>query len=235
MFRPGSDEIQTELRKRESQLREKASQVQRHEAQLREQLLEQASQLQKQEAQLREQLLEQASRLQKQEAQLREQADRLLELAEFEQQSKITGGIFISYSHDDKDFVDILASRLDKDEIKYWRDEKNLFIGDILDKAISQGIQESLLFLIVLTPTSISSRWVGRELDEAAHAEVEGRKIVLPVIANGLTAEQVPARLRNKVYLDLNKSFEDGYAKLTRSIRHHLQTHGPGNVTLRGG
>jgi hypothetical protein len=36
-----------------------------------------------------------------------------------------------------------------------------------VDKAISKGIQESLLFIIILTPTSISSKWVDIELDEA--------------------------------------------------------------------
>jgi hypothetical protein len=188
LFRPGNAELQAELRNREVQL------------------------------------LEQASQLGKQQAQLREQAIRLRQLAEFDRQSSITGGVFISYSHDDKDVVDVLANRLAADQINYWLDEKDLFVGDVVDKAISKGIQQSLLFIIVLTPTSISSRWVERELDEAAHEESEGQKIVLPIIAKGLPPKQIPARLRRKLYVDISKSFDDGYAKLTRSIRHHLRT-----------
>jgi hypothetical protein len=172
------------------------------------------------------QLLEQASQLEKQEAQLRQQAIRLSELAEFDRQSDITGGVFISYSHDDKDVVDALAHRLATDQINYWLDEKDLFVGDVVDKAISRGIQESLLFIIVLTPTSISSKWVERELDEAAHEESEGLKIILPIVAKDLPRERIPARLRRKLYVDISMSFDDGYKKLTRSIRHHLRTQG---------
>jgi hypothetical protein len=168
--------------------------------------------------------VEQASQLEKQEAQLRQQAIRLRELAEFDRQSNISGGVFISYSHDDKDIVDALAHRLAADQINYWLDEKDLFVGDVVDKAISRGIQESLLFIIVLTPTSISSKWVERELDEAAHAESEGLKIILPIVAKDLSPEQIPARLRRKLYVDVSKSFDDGYARLTRSIHHHLRS-----------
>jgi hypothetical protein len=169
------------------------------------------------------QLIEQAWQLEKQEAQLRQQRIRLRELAEFDRQSNIVGGVFISYSHDDMDIVDALTRRLDADKINYWRDEKDLFVGEVVDKAISKAIQDSRLFLIVLTPKSISSKWVDRELDEAAHEETEGRKIILPVVKN-LSPEQIPARLRRKLYVDMSKSFDDGYAKLAKSIRHHLHT-----------
>jgi hypothetical protein len=90
------------------------------------------------------QLLEQASRLQEQEDQLRQQAIRLRDLAEFDQQSNMAGGVFISYSHDDKDVIETLAYRLTVDRINYWLDEKDLFVGDVVDKAISKGIQAFL-------------------------------------------------------------------------------------------
>jgi TIR domain len=105
------------------------------------------------------QVLEQATRLRQQEDQLRKQAARLHELAVFNEKLATTGGVFISYSHDN-DVVDNLARRFETDRINYWRDEKDLFVGDVIDKAISKGIREARLFLIVLTPKSISSPWV---------------------------------------------------------------------------
>ena len=153
---------------------------------------------------------------------LPEQEARLRELAVFERRSETIGGVFISYSRGDNDVVDALAYRFDRDQINYWRDEKDLLVGDVIDKAISKGIQEALVFLIVLTPTSISSRWVERELDEAAHEETEGRKVVLPIVAKNLSPERIPPRLRRKLYVDVSESFHVGYNKLIRSIRHHL-------------
>jgi hypothetical protein len=141
----------------------------------------------------------------------------------FDEKLPTTGGVFISYSHDDNDIVDSLARRFETDRINYWRDEKDMFVGDVIDKAISKGIQEARLFLIVLTPNSISSRWVERELDEAAHEATEGRKVALPVVAKGLRAEEIPTRLRRQLYVDVSKNFDHGYERLAKSIQHHLR------------
>jgi hypothetical protein len=150
-------------------------------------------------------------------------AARLQELAEFDERASKLGGVFISYSHDDKDVVDSLVTRLEGDNINYWRDEKDLLIGDIIEKAVSKGIQQSRLFLVVLTPRSVQSRWVERELDEAAFEEAEGRKVILPVLAKKLRSTDVPPRLRRIRHVDIGSNFESGYTQLIRSIRGHLR------------
>ena len=131
--------------------------------------------------------------------------------------------MFISYSHGDEDIVDSLTARLEGDNINYWRDEKDLLIGDVIERAVSKGIQQARLFLIVLTPTSIESRWVRRELDEAAFEEAEGRKVILPVLAKDLRPTKIPDRLRRFRYVDIGPSFERGYIQLIASIRAHLR------------
>jgi len=73
--------------------------------------------------------------------------------------------------------VDAIASRFQADEVNYWRDEKDLLVGDVIEKAISEGIQRSNLFLIVLTPRSVRSKWVERELDEAAFEALKGVEV----------------------------------------------------------
>jgi hypothetical protein len=157
------------------------------------------------------------------EAELREKAARLQELADFNERASKSGGIFISYSHNDKDVVDALADRLEGEQINYWRDEKDLLVGDVIEKAVSKAIQQSRLFLIVLMPGSIKSRWVERELDEAAFEEAEGRKVILPVLAKNLNPSEIPPRLRRIRYVDIGPSFDGGYAQLIGSIRAHLR------------
>jgi hypothetical protein len=175
------------------------------------------------------QLKEQSARLEQQDVQLQQQTLRLEELAAFDREAEVKGGVFISYSHADRDVVDALTARFEIDKINYWRDEKDLLVGDVIDKAISRGIQQSILFLVVLTPSSVKSRWVERELDEAAHEETEGSKIVLPVLAKGLGHDKIPYRLRRKLYVDVSEyTFDSGYAKLVQSIKQHLK-----NVHLR--
>ena len=102
-------------------------------------------------------------------AQLEALRDRLREVEAREATGPDSGGVFISYSHRDSHFVDLLTERLTQDDIAYWRDDKDLLVGEVIDQAISDGIQRNALFLIVLSPASIASNWVQRELDEASH------------------------------------------------------------------
>lgn len=133
------------------------------------------------------------------------------------------GKAFVSYAHADIEFVDKLVRRLELDGVVIWRDITHIFVGDDIDKAISHGIQDHQLFLTILTPSSIKSDWVARELDEASHEEVSGRKVVLPVLASGLTCESLPARIRRKKWISFGNDFEGSYVALLDSIREHTR------------
>jgi hypothetical protein len=135
----------------------------------------------------------------------------------------IDSNVFISYSHRDSSFVDQLTRQFESDQVTYWRDVKDLLVGDVIDRTISQGIQAHALFLVVLSPASLHSSWVSRELDEASHEAVEGRKILLPVVANGLNMQDVPPRLRRFKCADFNQEFNPAYSLLKRSIDAHLR------------
>lgn len=140
----------------------------------------------------------------------------------WEWKKRKSGGVFISYSHADKEFVSLLSRSLRNDSINYWLDEKDLLVGEVIDKAISNGIQRSQVFIIVLSPNSIKSKWVEREFNEASYEEIEGRKVILPVIINYLKANELPPRLRGKYFVDFTKNFEDGYKKLKKSILFYM-------------
>jgi len=149
----------------------------------------------------------------------------LAEFQEFGIKAEKQGGVFISYSHADKDVIERIVVRFDADNINYWLDEQDLLVGDVIDEVISEGIQDNWLFLVILTPTSVESRWVARELDEAFHEEIEGNKIILPVVAKNLPITKIPARLRRKKHVDLSEDFNAGYGELSRAINKHLAQH----------
>lgn len=148
---------------------------------------------------------------------------RLREIEAREVTSTAAAGVFVSYSHADTVFVDELTTRFASDHIDFWRDEKDLLVGEVIDAAISRGIQMNTLFLVVLSPSSIHSSWVQRELDEAAHEATDGHKILLPILACGLELSAVPARIRRFKCADFTSGFEKPYALLTKSIHAHLR------------
>ena len=92
----------------------------------------------------------------------------VMAMALYSLQSKVTvappSGVFVSYSHRDAAFVDQLVARLEADGIEYWLDEKDLLVGQVIDSAISRAIQQHAHFLVVLSPASVQSRWLQREL-----------------------------------------------------------------------
>jgi hypothetical protein len=156
---------------------------------------------------------------------IKELQERLSKLEDFEKQALKQGGVFISYSHADCDIVDEIVQRFDRDGIFYWRDEKELLIGQVIDKAVSEGIQKNWLFLIILTPASVASKWVEREFDEASYEEIEGRKMVLPVVAKGLRMENLPPRIRRKLCVNFSIDFDSSYNKLKNSIKEYLKNY----------
>ena len=153
--------------------------------------------------------------------------ERLIELETRKTMNSKPSNVFISYSHTDSKFVDRLARRFEADEILYWRDEKDILVGDVIDRAISEGIQRNALFLLVLSPASLKSKWVQREIDEAAHELADGQKIVLPVLTGGLRQEEVPARLRRIKCADLNASNDAALDALIHSVRTHIARQSP--------
>ena len=75
----------------------------------------------------------------------------------------MTCKVFLSYTHDDKDFVSSLCSDLEGRGADVWIDEKNIDVGDSISKAVEEGISSSDYVCLVLSPSSVKRTWVQRE------------------------------------------------------------------------
>jgi len=70
--------------------------------------------------------------------------------------------VFISYSHNDKDFVMKLEKLLKRKGARVWLDEHSMKTGDRLISEIVKGIEKTDFFVVVisnssLTPTGLDS------------------------------------------------------------------------------
>ncbi|WP_085314302.1 toll/interleukin-1 receptor domain-containing protein [Derxia lacustris] len=111
-----------------------------------------------------------------------------------------TKGIFLSHNHADKAFVRRLAIDLDAQGIQCWLDEAEIKIGDSLIEKIRTGIDEMDFVAIILSPASVNSSWVQREMDVAMNQEIAGRRIkVLPIMYRKC---ELPGFLLGKRYAD---------------------------------
>jgi hypothetical protein len=84
--------------------------------------------------------------------------------------------IFLSHSKKDALFVERLANDLRVSFVDVWYDDWEIPPGDSLRKRIfTEGIPDSDMFFVYLTPNSLASYWCERELDAAFVQEVERR------------------------------------------------------------
>jgi hypothetical protein len=105
--------------------------------------------------------------------------------------------IFISYSHEDKTFVDRLAMQLVAYKAKVWLDKWELHVGDSLIKRIQDAIAGASALLVVLSKASVKSEWCKKELSAGLVRELEEKRVVvLPVLKEDC---EVPLFLRDKL------------------------------------
>jgi hypothetical protein len=112
--------------------------------------------------------------------------------------------VFISHCHSDKRFAKKLAKDLLNIGVRVWIDEAEIKLGDSLIKKIQEGIDQVDYLVVVLSPESVSSEWVSREIDIAMNQEINGRRVkVLPLLYKTC---DLPLFLSGKLYGDCTTS-----------------------------
>lgn len=93
-----------------------------------------------------------------------------------------------------------MASDLENHGIRCWLDEAEIKVGESLIEKIRQGLDDVEYVAAVLSPSSIASAWVQRELDVAMNQEILGRRVkVLPIKYQEC---ELPGFLLGKLYAD---------------------------------
>jgi predicted nucleotide-binding protein len=72
--------------------------------------------------------------------------------------------VFISYSSKDRDFAERLAADLRASGVGVWFDQWEIKVGDSITKKINDGIHDNDYLAVVLSPDSVASDWVRKEL-----------------------------------------------------------------------
>ncbi|MFM2312102.1 MAG: hypothetical protein RLZZ04_1378 [Cyanobacteriota bacterium] len=130
----------------------------------------------------------------------------------------MTVRVFLSHNTKDKPFVERLARDLNNHGVKYWLDRAEIKVGDSLIDKIRSGIDEVDYVAVILSPNSVASPWVQREVDVAINQEIYGKKIkVLPIMYQKC---KLPGFLLGKLYADFSDEakYEEAFKILVNSI-----------------
>ena len=126
--------------------------------------------------------------------------------------------LFVSYSHNDKAFAKRLCTDIKKRGASVWIDTDELKIGDSLIERIHEGLKSSLFFAVLISRSSVDSRWVRHELKTAITEEIKsGTTKVLPIVIEEC---EIPGFLSDKVYADMrdDESYQENIELILERI-----------------
>ncbi len=124
--------------------------------------------------------------------------------------------VFVSYSRRDIEFTKRLTEELQKSELEFWVDWEGIPPTVDFMKQIETGIEESDVFLFLLSPDSAKSKVCG---EEVAHA-IKHSKRLIPLVVRDVNSEEVPPALShlNWVFFREQDDFGTAFKKLLLGI-----------------
>lgn len=124
--------------------------------------------------------------------------------------------LFLSYSSADKRFSDRLARNLRDSGVDIWLDRWEIQVGDSIVEKINQGITANDFIAIVLSPTSVESPWVERELNSSLRRQLAEKNVkILPVLYKTCPIPDIIADIK---YADFRRSYQKGLGELLNAI-----------------
>ena len=133
--------------------------------------------------------------------------------------------LFISHAWEDKSFALELTNL--PSFIHAWVDLRELASGEVLDPTIKTAIEDSHVFLVLISRISLTKDWVAKEIEWALEREThKDRVFVLPIVIDpglDLAACRSPfSRLASRLRIDASNRSDEGKAASRTAIAHAL-------------
>ena len=123
--------------------------------------------------------------------------------------------IFLSHSIKDHVFVQKLAAELRRQHLPVWISTHHLIGAQAWQDEIGRALHASDWFLIVLSPHSVKSMWVKRELQYAlSEQRLENR--IVPVLLKRCQVDKLSWTLSNIQQIDFTHHYLNGLKKLLK-------------------
>ena len=120
--------------------------------------------------------------------------------------------VFLSHAHEDVDFALRLAKDLRDAGLSVWMTPDSVQPGEQWASAIERGLDESKMFIVLLTPNSVKSRWVKKEtLHALEHDDVF---TIAPVLLKTCDVNQLSKFLTQTQYINFERDYGRGLEAL---------------------
>ncbi len=123
--------------------------------------------------------------------------------------------VFVSHAHEDQPFAERLVGVLHHHRIPFWYSDTDIKGAQQWHNEIGRALQRCDWFIVVLSPDSVVSKWVKRELLYTLQQDrFEGR--IAPLLHRACDYEQLSWILPQLQIIDFTRSFDEGCRDLLR-------------------
>ena len=123
--------------------------------------------------------------------------------------------VFISYSRQDRQFVERLSRELQLAGVQTWIDTQNISAGANWQQEIEKGLLHADVLLYVASGQAASANWIELELQ----ARLRGTGRVIPLVIEAAGPLSMPPALQASQWVDFRVDFQDAFAQLLGSIQ----------------
>jgi hypothetical protein len=131
--------------------------------------------------------------------------------------------VFVSYSRKDSETVDHIVARLEQDGFDAWIDRADIRGGDLWRAEIVKAIHEAYAFVLILSPDSVISKNVGREV---ALAENTVREFVPLLLAPVELPDALSYTLAGIQWIEYYRDPEAKYTELVEVLQAQREKSG---------
>ncbi len=124
--------------------------------------------------------------------------------------------VFLSHANQDRGFVDSLAEVIRRHGVPVWYSQTNILGARQWHDEIGAALRRCDWFLIVLSPQSVDSKWVKRELLYALDHNRYDSKIVPVMYQSCDYEEKLSWTLSIFQMVDFTRTIDQGYVDLFR-------------------
>jgi hypothetical protein len=131
--------------------------------------------------------------------------------------------VFISHSHETRALAEKVGEALEQAGLEAWNHEQEILPGDNWAKKIAQALEESQAMVVLLSPDSLDSTMVRREIEYALSSKHFKNRLI-PVLVGSeedLPLEKLPWILShlNVIKLPAYGKQEEGIHRITQALQ----------------
>ncbi|OLE52642.1 MAG: hypothetical protein AUG51_16860 [Acidobacteria bacterium 13_1_20CM_3_53_8] len=138
--------------------------------------------------------------------------------------------VFISYSSVDQELAIHIGNILEKNNVTYFLDSKDIGWGQNITEQVASGLKNCTHLIVIISPASLKSSWVAYEIGQAAAL----RKVILPYLIH--PSLDVPTFIQQYHYKLKLKELEAYFkhssisSEELKEVFDSLKTHLPSDV-----